>query len=104
MENYFATTARGLEDLLDNELAALGALEIRRTVAGAHFRGGLETAYRVCLWSRLAARVFLPLAEFEINTADIDEFRRIADENRLRYLVMDHAGSIQFPLEATKLW
>jgi L-ascorbate 6-phosphate lactonase len=38
---------------------------------------------------------------FTINTADINEFRRIADGHNLRYLVMDHAGSIGFPLEAT---
>jgi L-ascorbate 6-phosphate lactonase len=37
---------------------------------------------------------------FTINTADVNEFRRIADEHNLRYLVMEHAGSIHFPLEA----
>ena len=36
---------------------------------------------------------------FAINTADIGEFRRIADEHDLRYLIMDHAGSIHFPAE-----
>jgi 23S rRNA (guanine2445-N2)-methyltransferase / 23S rRNA (guanine2069-N7)-methyltransferase len=39
-------------------------LEIRPTRAGASFEGPLETAYRACLWSRLANRVLLPLAEF----------------------------------------
>ncbi|MHC4681236.1 MAG: MBL fold metallo-hydrolase [Planctomycetota bacterium] len=37
---------------------------------------------------------------FAINTADINEFRRIADEHHLRYLIMDHGGSICFPFEA----
>ena len=37
---------------------------------------------------------------FTINTADINEFRRIADQHNLRYLVMEHAGSIHFPLES----
>jgi L-ascorbate metabolism protein UlaG (beta-lactamase superfamily) len=36
---------------------------------------------------------------FAINTADINEFRRIADEHNLRYLVMKHATSIHFSLE-----
>ena len=37
---------------------------------------------------------------FTINTADINEFRRVADKDNLRYLVMEHGGSIRFPLEA----
>ena len=36
---------------------------------------------------------------FTLNTADVNEFRRAADERHLRYLVMEHAGSIHFPLE-----
>jgi len=36
---------------------------------------------------------------FTTNTADINEFRWIADEHNLRYLIMKHAGSIYFPLE-----
>ena len=36
---------------------------------------------------------------FTLNTADVNEFRRIADKHKLRYRVMDHAGSIHFPLE-----
>ena len=37
---------------------------------------------------------------FTLNTVDVNEFRRAADKRRLRYLVMEHAGSIHFPLEA----
>ena len=37
---------------------------------------------------------------FTINTADINEFRRVADKHNLRYLAMEHGGSIRFPLEA----
>ena len=37
---------------------------------------------------------------FTLNTVDVNEFRGAADERHLRYLVMEHAGSIYFPLEA----
>ncbi len=37
---------------------------------------------------------------FTLNTVDVSEFRRAADKRHLRYLVMEHAGSIHFPLEA----
>ena len=64
MTAYFATCPKGLEYLLRDELVALGADDVRETLAGAHFSGSLATAYRACLWSRLASRILLPLAEF----------------------------------------
>jgi L-ascorbate metabolism protein UlaG (beta-lactamase superfamily) len=36
---------------------------------------------------------------FTINTADINEFRRIADRYNLRYQIMEHGGSTYFPEE-----
>ncbi len=61
---FFATCPKGLEYLLRDELAALGADEAREALAGVHFAGDLALAYRACLWSRLASRVLMPLAEF----------------------------------------
>ena len=34
-------------------------------LAGVAFSGELATGYRACLWSRLASRILLPLAEFD---------------------------------------
>ena len=62
---FFAPCAKGLEYLLVEELQALGAQEVREALAGVHFSGTLETGYRACLWSRLASRVLLRLAQFE---------------------------------------
>jgi len=36
---------------------------------------------------------------FTINTADVNDFRKIAARKNLRYLVMEHAQSIRFPWE-----
>jgi 23S rRNA (guanine2445-N2)-methyltransferase / 23S rRNA (guanine2069-N7)-methyltransferase len=66
----FATCPRGLESLLAAELAALGGAAVRETAAGVHFAGDIALAMRVCLWSRLASRILLPLAEFEAADAD----------------------------------
>ena len=52
-QSWLATCPRGLELLLANELQALGAAEVKETVAAVHFQGSLELAYRACLWSRL---------------------------------------------------
>ncbi|HEY0179147.1 MAG TPA: THUMP domain-containing protein, partial [Dokdonella sp.] len=67
---FFATCPKGLEYLLRDELAALGAADAREARAGAHFSGPLELAYRACLWSRLASRVLMPIAEFAAADAD----------------------------------
>ena len=64
----FATTAKGMEELLVAEMRALGGHDVEASRAGVAFRGGLEVAYRVCLWSRVANRVLLPLATFPAAT------------------------------------
>jgi 23S rRNA (guanine2445-N2)-methyltransferase / 23S rRNA (guanine2069-N7)-methyltransferase len=66
---FLASSPRGLGDLLGRELAACGAGELRERAAGVAFSGTLECAYRACLWSRIANRVFLTLAEFEARDA-----------------------------------
>lgn len=70
MRKFFATCPKGLEYLLRDELRALGAEDVREALAGVHFGGTLETAYRACLWSRLASRVLMPLAEFDAPDAE----------------------------------
>jgi 23S rRNA (guanine2445-N2)-methyltransferase / 23S rRNA (guanine2069-N7)-methyltransferase len=68
LKSFFASCPKGLEYLLRDELIALGASDVHETLAGVRFSGELETAYRACLWSRLASRVLLPIAEFDAAT------------------------------------
>ncbi|PHS75975.1 MAG: bifunctional 23S rRNA (guanine(2069)-N(7))-methyltransferase RlmK/23S rRNA (guanine(2445)-N(2))-methyltransferase RlmL [Porticoccus sp.] len=70
MGMWFASCPKGLESLLASELTSLGAGKTRETVAGVYVEGTLAFAYRVCLWSRLANRVLLPLEKFEVSSAD----------------------------------
>ena len=67
---WLATCPKGMEQLLADELEAIGALEIKQTVAAVHFQGSLEIAYRACLWSRIANRVLLPLLSFKLDSTD----------------------------------
>lgn len=60
----FVSCSRGVEPLLVTELTALGAVEAREGRGGVRCQATLETAYRACLWSRLASRVLMPLADF----------------------------------------
>ncbi|MDO6460245.1 bifunctional 23S rRNA (guanine(2069)-N(7))-methyltransferase RlmK/23S rRNA (guanine(2445)-N(2))-methyltransferase RlmL [Granulosicoccaceae sp. 1_MG-2023] len=61
---FFITVANGLESLLESELHSLGLTDTRAVGAGVYLNGRLSDAYRVCLWSRLANRVLLPIADF----------------------------------------
>jgi 23S rRNA (guanine2445-N2)-methyltransferase / 23S rRNA (guanine2069-N7)-methyltransferase len=63
---YFASCPKSLEGLLFNEVKTLGADSVRETVAGAYFQAEEAVLYRVCLWSRLANKIFLPLVSFEL--------------------------------------
>ncbi|WP_455204247.1 bifunctional 23S rRNA (guanine(2069)-N(7))-methyltransferase RlmK/23S rRNA (guanine(2445)-N(2))-methyltransferase RlmL, partial [Kaarinaea lacus] len=67
---YFATAARHLETLLAEELRGLGISTVKETRGGVHFGASLADAYRACLWSRIANRVLLPLAQFETTTPE----------------------------------
>ena len=66
----FATTPRGLEALLAVEIETLGGQDIKTMRSGVSFLGTLETAYSICLWSRVAGRLLLKLAEFPAETAE----------------------------------
>lgn len=57
MNHYFAICPRGLETLLQDELVALGATELKITHGGVHFAGDWAVCYRANLESRLATRI-----------------------------------------------
>ncbi|NOX76417.1 MAG: bifunctional 23S rRNA (guanine(2069)-N(7))-methyltransferase RlmK/23S rRNA (guanine(2445)-N(2))-methyltransferase RlmL [Gammaproteobacteria bacterium] len=61
---FFATAPKGLEGLLADELRRLGAANVGEARAGVGFQGDLSCAYRVCLWSRIANRVLMPVTSF----------------------------------------
>ena len=84
---FFATTAKGLEPVLFEELKKIAselspqaiqdAKKNNETIlvsepkrAGIEFQGPLEFAYRACLYSRVASRILLPLKTFDCPTPE----------------------------------
>ncbi len=55
---------------MKDELISLGASKVKETRAGASFRGPIELAYRVCLWSRMANRVLFPITQLPAETPE----------------------------------
>jgi 23S rRNA (guanine2445-N2)-methyltransferase / 23S rRNA (guanine2069-N7)-methyltransferase len=70
VRDFFASCPKGLEYLLVDELKSIGASDVHEALAGVYFRGGLDTGYRACLWSRLASRVFMPIADYPVEDGD----------------------------------
>ncbi|WBA55972.1 bifunctional 23S rRNA (guanine(2069)-N(7))-methyltransferase RlmK/23S rRNA (guanine(2445)-N(2))-methyltransferase RlmL [Providencia sp. 21OH12SH02B-Prov] len=71
MNSLFASTARGLEELLKSELEALGASQCKIAQGGVYFQADERVMYQSLLWSRLASRILLPLNEFDVYS-DLD--------------------------------
>ena len=62
--------AKGSEQVLLQEAETLGLQNARLGVAVVSGTGDLETAYRLCLWSRVASRVLWIVAEGEVANPD----------------------------------
>lgn len=69
IQSLILSCPKGLEGLLAAEAESLGAQKSAETVGAIRVNASLEVGYRLCLWSRLANRVLLPLAEFSGDTA-----------------------------------
>lgn len=68
--NFFVTCPKGVEYLLADELRELGLEPVRNAPAGVWVDGPLQAGYRACLWSRLANRVILHLADVDATSGD----------------------------------
>jgi 23S rRNA (guanine2445-N2)-methyltransferase / 23S rRNA (guanine2069-N7)-methyltransferase len=94
----FATTARGTEDLLAEELKELGAKRIRQDRGGVRFMATLDEALKVCLWSRIAMRVLYPLGEFEAHGAE-GLYEAAASVPWEEHLTPDHTFAVEATLK-----
>lgn len=93
--SLYASCARGLAGLLHQELLGLGGESIREERAGVAFVGSLETAYRVCLWSRLASRVVLELKRFD--AADPEALYAVLRPFEWsEHLALEHSFAVDF--------
>ena len=68
---FFASCLPGTEKLLAEELKALRVRRVRPLGGGVAFFGDASCALRVCLWSRLAARVMLVLGRVNAGDAEL---------------------------------
>ncbi len=67
---FFATAAKGVEEVLADEIRALGITVSAVEKGGVRFTGDMGTCYKANLWLRTAQRILMPLAEFPCDSPD----------------------------------
>ncbi|MCU1758040.1 bifunctional 23S rRNA (guanine(2069)-N(7))-methyltransferase RlmK/23S rRNA (guanine(2445)-N(2))-methyltransferase RlmL [Pseudomonas helleri] len=91
----FLTCPKGLEGLLLEEAIGLGLEEAREHTSAIRGVADMETAYRLCLWSRLANRVLLVLKRFPMKNAE-DLYNGVLDVDWHDHMVPDGTLAVEF--------
>ncbi|MCW2101411.1 UNVERIFIED_ORG: 23S rRNA m(2)G-2445 methyltransferase [Pseudomonas psychrophila] len=91
----FLTCPKGLEGLLLEEAIGLGLEEAREHTSAIRGLADMETAYRLCLWSRLANRVLLVLKRFPMKNAE-DLYNGVLDVDWHDHMVPDGTLAVEF--------
>ncbi|RJG13743.1 bifunctional 23S rRNA (guanine(2069)-N(7))-methyltransferase RlmK/23S rRNA (guanine(2445)-N(2))-methyltransferase RlmL [Pseudomonas cavernicola] len=91
----FLTCPKGLEGLLAEEATGLGLEETREHTSAIRGFAELETAYRLCLWSRLANRVLLVLKRFPMSNAD-DLYQGVLEVDWAEHLEPTGSLAVEF--------
>lgn len=85
MAQFFATTAHGLVDALEQELKDLGFSIERKISSGVFFESNWAGCYRANLESRLASRILKPLLDFPAYNGD-DLYHNIKKHDFTKYI------------------
>ena len=91
----FLTCPKGLEGLLIEEAIGLGLEEAREHTSAVRGMADMETAYRLCLWSRLANRVLLVLKRFPMKDAE-DLYHGVLDIEWEDHMLADGTLAVEF--------
>ncbi|MDJ0508438.1 MAG: class I SAM-dependent RNA methyltransferase [Crocosphaera sp.] len=90
---YFATVARGLEEVAAQELEKLGAKNVQPDFTGVYFEGNKSLLYRVNIWSRIIYRVLVSIDT--INCKDAEElYNSVRKIDWSNYLQLDQTFAV----------
>ncbi len=90
---FVAKTLFGLENVLADELIALGGEEISKANRAVLFTGDMSLLYKVNYMSRTALSVLMPIKEFWVKSAD-DLYRKCFQIEWDRYMDVDNSFSV----------
>src|SRR2546429_7083157 len=93
MDRFFATCARGIEEVLAGELRELGAEETEIGRGGVHFAGDKTLLYKANLWLRTAIRVLCPILEAAVTSPE-ELYEAVRTVDSSQYLTPDHTLAV----------
>lgn len=93
MNQYFATVARGLEEVAAQELTNLGAKDVEITFTGVSFTGDKSLLYRVNLWSRIIYRVLMPIQTIKCSNRE-ELYQQVKQINWSKYLTTEQTFAV----------
>lgn len=108
MFNFFVTGHKGFETALFHEIREIishvddESKKIKKVYGGVELKGSLELVYRVCIYSRLANRVYMPLKTFR---ADNEEalYQAVYDIDWSSHLTSRHSLSVSASLSRSDI-
>ncbi|MRR55961.1 MAG: RNA methyltransferase [Deltaproteobacteria bacterium] len=100
--DFFATAAKGVEEVLAAEIKSLGVQAVTLEKGGVRFKGDMKDCYRANLWLRTAHRVLVTVAEFACETPQqlYDGVRAISWQ---QYLTPDLTLAVSCNLRDSKI-
>ncbi|TVQ46882.1 MAG: RNA methyltransferase [Gloeocapsa sp. DLM2.Bin57] len=93
MNQYFATVARGLEEVAAQELKNLGAKDVEITFTGVSFTGDKSLLYRVNLWSRIIYRLLMPIQTIKCSNRE-ELYQQVKQINWSKYLTTEQTFAV----------
>ena len=108
IHNFFVTGHKGFETALFHEVRDIlsvvkdSGVQIKKVYGGIELKGTVELAYRVCLYSRLANRVYLPLKTFKAENEEM-LYQQTYDIDWSRHLTSRHSFSVAATLSRSDI-
>jgi putative N6-adenine-specific DNA methylase len=99
---YFATCARGIEEVLATELHELGAEKVKIGRGGVQFAGDKVLIYKANLWLRTAIRVLCPILEATVTTPE-ELYDAVRTVDWSEYLTPDHTLAVDCNVRDSKI-
>lgn len=99
---FFATAAKGVEEVLADEIRGLGIAGVAVEKGGVRFSGEMVDCYRANLWVRTAHRILMPVAGFACETP-ADLYDGVRSVRWQRYLDPDRTLAVSCNLRDSKI-
>jgi 23S rRNA (guanine2445-N2)-methyltransferase / 23S rRNA (guanine2069-N7)-methyltransferase len=103
--NLFVTGYKGFETLLFHEIRDILAdqpVTIKKQYGGISVIGEIEQVYRICLYSRLANRLFCELKQFQV-TSEQELYQTIYDYDWSEHITSRSSFAVSATLSRSKL-